>query len=802
MKLTVEWLKDHLDTNLNDQKIIDKLTNIGLEVESFQNQASVLDEFIVAKIINAEKHPNADRLRLCDVDIGKTETVKVVCGAPNARNNLYTVYAPPGAVIPKNQIKLSVSKIRGVTSHGMLCSEAELNISNESEGIIDLNTKKFSNQVGKKYFKNNSHKVIDLSITPNRADCLGVKGVARDLAAAGAGKLKEKKIAKINFLGPQKIKVKISNDKNQGCTSFGSCLIKGIKNTESPKWLKDKILSLGQKPISAVVDITNYIMIDLNRPLHAYDADKIDQSIIVRNSKKGEKFYALDNKEYILDENMCVISDRSGVLGLGGIIGGTRSGTGLETKNILLESAHFEPKSIRLTSKKLNLETDAKFRFERGIDPNSIKDGLLKAAGLIQKICGGTISKLDVVKNKKFKNVNIKFPIKLFHKITGFEVKNNEIIKILKDLGFLVKKNKKDLDLKTPSWRPDISQPIDIVEEIVRIKGYDQIKTEIPEKTRTKPTLNKQQKLFHLLQRSVASKGYYEAVTWSFTDSSINDMLKEEKKTIEIVNPISSDLRVLRSSIFSNLLFYLKKNLDRDIKDISLFEIGPLFYGNKPGQQEIVIGALRSGLVSRLNWIEKERKLDVFDAKRDVCQSLAEVGLNQSKFNITSKAPSYYHPGKSGSIYQNSGDKIPVAYFGEIHPNILQKLEIKTEALILFEIYLDRIKQNINKIKDQKKKFQFSDFQKSERDFAFIIDKNFKVQELIKIISEIDNSSIGDIKVFDLYEGENIPKGKKSIALSVTIQSLEKSLNDQDLEKINKLIISTVETKSGAKIRS
>ena len=440
MKFTIEWLKEHLDTKLNDKKLIDKLTDIGLEVESFENLRSELDEFIVAKIVSVQKHPNADRLKLCDVDIGKEETLKVVCGATNAKSNLYTVYAPPGSVIPKNLMKLSVSKIRGITSYGMLCSESELKLSNESEGIIDLNSKKYNNQIGKKYFKNDSPKIIDLSITPNRADCLGVRGIARDLSASGAGKLKKNSNSKIKFIGSQNIKVKINNDKNQGCKAFGSCLIKGIKNKESPKWLKDKILSLGQKPISAVVDITNYIMFDLNRPLHAYDADKIDQGITVRNSKKGESFQALDNKKYILGDNMCVISDKSGVLGLGGIIGGTRSGTELNTKNVLLESAYFEPKSIRQTSKLLNLDTDAKFRFERGIDPNSIEEGLLKSAELIQKICGGTISKLNINKNEKLKNTNIIFPIDLFQNITGFKVKDIEIIKILNDLGFLVKK--------------------------------------------------------------------------------------------------------------------------------------------------------------------------------------------------------------------------------------------------------------------------------------------------------------------------------------------------------------------------
>ena len=802
MKFTINWLKEHLDTKIDDQKIIDKLTSIGLEVESFESQSSELDKFIVAKIIKAEKHPNADRLKLCDVDIGQNEKVKVVCGAPNAKNDLLTVYAPPGATIPKSQTKLSVSKIRGVTSYGMLCSESELKLSNESEGIINLSPKKYSKQVGKKYFINKNQKVVDLSITPNRADCLGVRGIARDLAAAGAGKLKNKNKSKINFSGLNKIKVKITNDKNQGCTKFGSLLIKGIKNTESPKWLKEKILSLGQKPISAVVDVTNYVMMDLNRPLHAYDADKINKGIIVRNSKKGESFEALDNKKYVLGDNMCVISDASGVLGLGGIIGGVRSGTELNTKNILLESAYFKPKSIRSTSKILNLDTDAKYRFERGIDPNSIEEGLIKAAELIQNICGGTISKINITKKEKSNHRSIKFPIDLFNNTTGFKVEVREMTKILSDLGFLVKKNKKELNLKVPSWRPDILQPIDIVEEIVRIKGYDRIKTELPEKTRNKQTLNPHQKLFHFLQRSVASKGYYETVTWSFTDSKINELFKEEKPEVKIVNPISSDLNVLRSSIFSNLIFYLKKNLDRDAKDVSLFEIGPIFSGKKPGQQEIVISAIKSGMISRLNWIEKERKVDVFDAKRDVMQTLIETGLDDKNFHIKSNAPNYYHPGKSGAIYQDSKSDKPIAFFGEIHPNINQKLQIKTEALILFEIFLDRIELHKNKLKDQKNKYEYSDFQKSERDFAFIIDKNLNVQELVKIIYKIDNNLIKNVKVFDLYEGENIPSDKKSIALNVTIQSLQKSLNDKDLEKINNLIISTVESKTGAKIRS
>jgi phenylalanyl-tRNA synthetase beta chain len=403
MKITTSWLKDHLDTKLNENQIIDKLTDIGLEVESVENQPSDLDSFLVAKILKTKKHPNADRLKVCDVDIGEKESVKVVCGAPNAKEGLITIYASLGAIIPKNQMKLVISKIRGITSYGMLCSESELNLSDESNRITELSNTKYNTKIGKNYFTKNNLKIIDISITPNRADCLGVRGIARDLAAAGSGNLKKIKKEKLIQKNKQKINIKITKEKKQGCTIFGSCLVTGVKNAESPKWLKEKIISLGQKPISAIVDITNYVMFDLNRPLHAYDADKIDKHIIVRNSKKGETFKALDNKNYKLENDMCVISDNSGVLGLGGIIGGTRSGTELETKNVVIEAAYFIPRSIRRTSKLLNIDTDAKFRFERGIDPLSIDQGLQRAAELIKKICGGEISKFDIQKIEKTK---------------------------------------------------------------------------------------------------------------------------------------------------------------------------------------------------------------------------------------------------------------------------------------------------------------------------------------------------------------------------------------------------------------
>jgi len=802
MKITYDWLKDHLQTKNSESQLIDKLTDIGLEVERVENASSDLDSFIVAKIVKIQKHPNADRLKVCDVDIGEKETIKVVCGATNAKEDLLTIYAPPGSVIPKNKMKLVVTQIRGVTSHGMLCSESELNLSDENNGITELKQKEYRKKIGKKYFNKKNSNLIDLSITPNRSDCLGVRGIARDLAAAGFGKLKNNKINKIKKNGKQKIKVKILKEKDQGCTIFGSCLVTNVKNTESPKWLKDKLISIGQKPISAIVDITNYVMLDLNRPLHAYDADKIQKGIIVRNSKKGETFTALDKKEYKLSADMCVISDNLGILGLGGIIGGTRSGTELETKNVLIESAYFNPRSIRKTSKKLNIDTDAKFRFERGIDPLSTEHGLIKSANLIKEICGGEISKIDIQNINKLKRNNIKFEIKLFEKISGFKISNEKILKILTSLGFEVKIDKNFLKLLVPSWRPDIDQPIDVVEELMRIYGYDKIKQIDPTKTRLKPTLNKSQKQFHFLQRAIASKGYQEAITWSFTDSDINDLFKSNIKNIEIINPISSDLNVLRNSIFSNLVMHIKKNLDRGIKDLSIFEIGPVFYGSNPGDQETVIGGLRSGKVSRSSWLEKERNIDIFDIKKDIIQTLDEAGYNKSKIFLDDQTPDYYHPGKSGRIFLNKEKDKVAAYFGEIHPNILKKIDIKTEALIGFEIFFDNLKIPNKSLKDQKSIYKVSDFQKSERDFAFIIDKGFNSQELIEIISNIDRELVNNVIIFDIFEGENIPKDKKSVALKITIQSMTKTLKEEDLERVNKLIIDTVETKTGAKIRS
>ena len=800
MIITIPWLKEHLKTSAKESEIINQLTNIGLEVESIKENSGELGKFKIAKVLKAEKHPNADKLKVCDVTIGGKEILKVVCGAPNAREGLITIYAPPGAIIPKTNFELKVAKIRGVESKGMLCSESELNLSNESDGIIELKNKE--KEIGKSYFKSSSQKAIDISITPNRADCLGVRGIARDLSSAGVGKLIPINRKKIKQSTKHQIKTSITKEKNQGCDIFGSCYIKNISNKESPEWLKNKLIALGLKPISAVVDITNYVMFDLNRPLHAYDADKINKEIIVRNAKEGEMFEALDNKKYKLKKDMCVISDKSGVLGLGGIIGGTTTSTELDTKNILLEAAYFSPSSIRKTARALNINTDAKYRFERGIDPNSIKEGLELATEMILKICGGEASKFQITGKMKQKNKVINFQVEKFEKLVGISISANEIDKILSSLGFKCKKSQKNIKVEVPSWRPDVSLDEDLIEELIRIKGFNNIKLIEPSKNRTQDTLNFKQKLFHLSQRSLASKGYMEIVTWSFTDSKIDKQFSKGEKEIPIYNPISSDLDVLRRSIFSNLAIYLKKNQDRGYEDLSLFEIGPTFFGQNPGEQQVVVGGLKSGKINRKSWLDKERDVDVFDIKSDAIKTLIELGIEEKNLFVSDNTKHSYHPGRSGSITLKSEKGPHLANFGEIHPAIIKNLDCKDKNIFGFEIFLKNIPEPNKKIRQSKKSFQASDYQKSERDFAFVIDKIFKIGALEKIIREVDENLIQNASTFDVYEGDNIPKDKKSVAINVTLQAIDKTLSEKDLEEISKKIIDIVSKKTGATIRS
>lgn len=800
MIITLPWLKEHLKTKANEEKIINQLTSIGLEVEEIRESGGDFTKFKVAKILKAAKHPNADKLKICDVSLGDGKVIKVVCGAQNAKEGLLTIYAPPGAVIPKSKLKLKIVKIRGVESSGMLCSESELDLSNDSEGIIELKNKE--KEIGKSYFKNNSEKVIDISITPNRADCLGIRGIARDLASSGLGKFLNIKKVSIKQNYKQPIKVSILKSKNPGCLSFGSCFIKNISNKESPTWLKNKIFALGLKPISAVVDITNYVMFDLNRPLHAYDADKIDKEIIVRESKKGESFVALDNKNYKLNDNMCVIADKSSVLGLGGIIGGVKTSTELETKNILLESAYFVSTSIRKTSRLLNINTDAKYRFERGIDPNSIKEGLEIATALIIKICGGEASKFSISGAINQKAKLIELNKEKFKKIIGISISDSEVKNILTSLGCKIKNVKKYFKVEVPTWRPDILQEVDLIEELIRIKGFDKIKLIEPEKKREKETLNFKQKLFHLSQRALASKGYMETVTWSFTDSKVDIQFSNGEKEIKIFNPISTDLDVLRRSIFSNLSIYMKKNQDRGYEDLSLFEIGPIFFGTNPGDQQTVVGALKSGLIGRKSWSEKSRNVDVFDVKSDTIRTLLELGLDENDLHVSSNTKNCYHPGRSGSIKLKSKHGPHLAYFGELHPAIITSLDFKEKNIFGLEIFLKNIPEPNKKLRISKENYIVSDFQKSERDFAFVIDKSYLVGDLELLIKDVDNKLIKNVIVFDIFQGQNIPEGKKSVAINVTIQASDKTLTEKDLDEVSQKIIEIVKNKTGATIRS
>ena len=639
--------------------------------------------------------------------------------------------------------------------------------------------------------------MIDISITPNRSDCLGVRGIARDLAACGEGSFIQQKKEKIKVTSKKNIKVEIARE--SACSQFGGCYIEGVQNKESPEWLKKHLESVGQKPISAIVDITNYVMLDINRPLHAYDADKIKEKIIVRRSKKGESFKALDNKNYQLSADHCVISDKEKVLGLGGIIGGETTGIELDTTNIFLEAASFDPISIAKSSKELGIITDAKYRFERGVDPNSIEEGLIKASKLIQEICGGKISKINIVGKSNYKEKKIKFIVSNFNKLIGFSIYNIEAIKILEKLGFIVKNKKTYLDLIVPSFRPDINQEVDIIEELIRIKCYNNIPLAEPNRIAFKPALNYEQKLFHYIQRSIASLGYLETVTWSFASSKINDLLTDKK--LRLTNPISSDLDTLRTSIFSNILTHCKNNIDRGYKNLMLFEVGPVFNGINPGDQSIVAGALRLGHKIEKSWIEKNALSNVYDVKSDAISVLLDLGIDKEKLVIENKSNSLFHPGRSGSIYLGSNKGPLLATFGEINPIIINQLEFEKLSPCGFEIYLEGFKEPKKKQKD-KNVFVVSKYQSVERDFAFVVDKNIKASEIISIIKICEPILIQSIDIFDVYEGDNIEKNKKSIALSVKLQSMDKTLDEKTIEAISQQIILSVQAKTGGTLRS
>ena len=793
MKFTLSWLKQHLETNSDIETILKKLTNIGLEVESSYNPSEALNGFIAAKIISTKPHPDADRLQLCLIDTG-TEKIEIVCGAKNAKEGLTTIYAPVGSTIPASGMKLKKAKIRGIESSGMLCSEKELNLGDDSEGITELSDQiSPGTSISKALDINDTY--VEIAITPNRPDCLGIRGIARDLAAAGLGELIKEKQIKIST-SKENLPVFIDTENNfEGCTIFAGRLIKNITNNQSPDWLVKRLESIGIKSINCLVDITNFINFDRGRPLHVYDANKINNKIGARDAKVGEKILALDGKDYELKPGMCVIADNEKVLGIGGIMGGNESGSTIETNDVFIESAYFDPIKTALSGRALNIISDSRYRFERGVDPEYVIEGLNLATQMILDLCGGEAGEISLVDNLKFQPKKIKFDPKLVNKLTGIEIPNDKIVKILESLGFDISNS---WNVVVPSWRPDIYGEADLVEEIVRIFGLDNIESEplLNLDQPTKPILTKKQKQIKMIKRSIASKGLMETISYSFINNKESLNFGGGSSSLKIVNPISDELSEMRPTPLASLVSIADENFKKGYTDIGIFEVGPGFLGVEQDEQIIIASGLRIGTHrsegSGKDW-QGFQKVSVFDAKEDVISVLELLNLNLESHKVERTAPDHYHPGRSGQIVTGGGDIL--ASFGELHPKIIKTKDFK--VAVAFEIYIDSI--NKQKIKSNLKIApEISNLQPLKRDFSFVVSSDTEAQTIINAAKQSDQSFIKDVKIFDQFLGEN----EKSIAIEVIIQPKEVTLTDEQIESISKKIIKSVEDKTKGKLRS
>ena len=795
MKFSYSWLTEHLKTNAHFEEIEKKLTSIGLEVEDIQDTGKAYKDFIVGQVLEEKKHPNADKLKLCKVDIGK-EKVDVVCGAPNVEKGMKVVYAPVGSTIPVNQMKIKAAKIRGVESYGMMCSEYELGISNEHDGIIRLEEKETIGRSFSEIYGLNDI-VIEIGITPNRQDCLGVKGIARDLASAGMGELLERKISREK--GSFKSPIKIEIQDNKICSAFAGRYFRNVKNTESPEWLKNKLKSIGLRPISALVDITNFVMYDENRPLHVYDADKINGKIIVRAANDGESFQALDEKDYHLKNGMCVIADEKKVLGLGGIMGGESTGCSTETKNVLLESALFDEINTAKTGRNLSILSDARYRFERGIDPNSTLKGIDLATQLILEICGGECSEVELAGNIKENKNEVSTSSSYISRRLGFEVSDKELISILSSLGIETSQTGDVIKCLIPSWRQDIHGEADISEEVIRIKGYENIPTSnIRLKSKiNKNILNYAQKKLMKARHFIASIEYDELVTFSFTDSKNCEVFGDINK-LKIVNPISEELDILRPNLLPNLLQAIKKNKNRNFDSFSIFEIGSQYRSTSPEDQLNVACGIKSGIKTEKSWKNMQTEFDIYDVKQDLTSLIDYLMPGNKKISVSNDCPSWYHPGRSGSIKINNS--VIAGYFGELHPRVANQFKIKNKTNI-FELYLDEL-PNTEKKTTNKPVLNLSDFQIVTRDFAFVIDKKVKSEEVVTSAFKVDKELIRNVEIFDLFEDDSLGKDKKSIAIKVTLQSNEKTLAENDISEISSKIIESVEKSTSGTVRS
>ena len=806
MKFTLSWLKDHLDTTEPVEAIAEALTRVGLEVEGIEDKAKALAAFTVAYVIDAKQHPNADRLRVCMVDTGAGEPVQVVCGAPNARTGMKSVFSPPGTYIPGKDITLGKGVIRGVESNGMLCSAAELQLSEDHDGIIDLPG---DAPVGQSYaaYAGLSDPVIEIAVTPNRADALGIAGIARDLAAAGLGTIKTPPVApvKAGFPCPVGVKLDLAPQDKALCPAFGLRLVRGVKNGPSPDWLQARLRAVGMRPINALVDITNFMTLDRNRPLHVFDAAKVKGDLVVRRARDGESIVALDGKTYTLTADQVVIADAAGVESIAGIMGGEASGCDEGTTDVLVESALWDPLNIARSGRALGITSDARYRFERGVDPEFCRPGLDLATALIVELCGGEPSEMVFAGELPGHAPAIDFPWSEVKRLTGLELPLPEMERALTSLGFAVSGAGERVQVVAPSWRADVGGKADLVEEILRIAGLDRVvSTPLPRIADEvlRPVLTVLQKRTRQAKRLLASRGLVEAVTWSFIDHESATLFGGGSPALVLANPIAADLSDMRPSLLPGLIRAAQANADRGFGDVALFEVGQIFQSDEPEGQLMAATGLRRGTATLegagRHWDGAAKPVDAFDAKADVLALLAGLGVPTGGLQIVAGGPDWAHPGRSATL--RFGPKGVIGAFGEVHPRILKALDVKG-PLVAFEIHLDALPLPKAKPTKVKPKLALSGFQPVTRDFAFIVDKATAAGEMVKSAQNADRALISDVSVFDLYEGQGVEPGKKSVALAVTLQPVEKTLTEAEIEAVGAKIVAEMAKRYGAALR-
>ncbi|WP_036286189.1 phenylalanine--tRNA ligase subunit beta [Methylocystis sp. ATCC 49242] len=803
MKLTLSWLKEHLDTSATLAEIVETLTRIGLEVEHVHDPAAQLKDFKIAQIVEATQHPNADRLRVCKVDTGAGDLVQVVCGAPNARTGLKSVFSAPGTYIPGKKITLGKGVIRGVESLGMMCSFEELELATESDGIIELPE---DAPVGETYaqWAGLDDPVIEINLTPNRPDAAGVYGVARDLAAAGLGVLKQRDILPVEgkFPCPVGVTLDFAADDKHLAPFFGLRLVRGVKNGPSPAWLQRRLREIGLRPINALVDITNFLTFDRARPLHVFDAKKVKGNLVVRRAKKGETLLALDGKTHELDETMVVICDDNGVESIAGVMGGEVSGCNDDTTDVLIETALWDPQNIAHTGRKLGIVTDARYRFERGVDPAFALPGVEFATQLVLDMCGGEPSELVIAGAVPREARVVQFPWSETQRLAGVDVTQADATAILERLGFTVEKTGTEgAKVTAPTWRPDIEGKADIVEEIVRILGVDNVpSTPLPRAEGVAPAvLTLMQKRARSARRALAAQGLVEAVTWSFISSEQAEAFGGGSAGLKLANPIASDLSDMRPSLLPGLVAAANRNAARGLGDQNLFEVGQIFVDASEKGQRLAAAGIRRGLSGAgRHWSGAAQRAGAFDAKADVIALLQTLGVVTGGLQVVPGGPAWFHPGRSATL--QFGPKAVIGYFGELHPRALKALDVEG-PIAAFEIILDMLPAPKTKPTKIKPKLELSDLQPLSRDFAFIVDRAAPAGDLVKAVAGADKALITSVSVFDIYEGVGVPEGKKSVGVAVTLQPREKTLTDAEIEAVAQKIVAEAGRKTGATLR-